>query len=95
MVGKQQLFCVLQHAVCAAGELLMTSLFTPQVVILVEVLPVSATSLCAISWVPASMTVQTPKLMIKPLVSSQPPAITHSERSEGPLQKQMSGPAGD
>ncbi len=91
MVGKQQLLCVLQRANCAVSELLMMSLYTLQVVILVEVLPISATSLCAISWVPASMTVQTPKLMIKPLVSSQPPATTHTERSKGPLQKQMSG----
>lgn len=77
MVRKQQLLYVLQQAVCAASELLMMRLCTLQVVILVEVLPVSAMSLCAISWVPACMTVQTPKLMIKPLVSSQPPAATH------------------
>ena len=89
MVGNQRLLCVLQHAVCAASELLMLSLYTLQVVILVEVLPISAMSLCAISWVPASMTVQTPKLMIKPLVSSQPPATTHTERSKGSLHKHM------
>jgi len=77
MVRKQQLLYVLQQAVCAASELLMMRLCTLQVVILVEVLPVSAMSLCAISWVPACMTAQTPKLMIKPLVSSQPPAATH------------------
>lgn len=95
MVGKQQLLCVLQHADFAARELLMMRLYTLQIVILVEVLPVSAASLCAISWVPASMTVQTPKLMIKPLVSSQVPAATHTERSKGPLQKQMSGLVGE
>ena len=89
MVGNQRLLCVLQHAVCAASELLMLSLYTLQVVILVEVLPISAMSLCAISWVPASMTVQTPKLMIKPLVSSQSPATTHTERSKGSLHKHM------
>ncbi len=94
MVGKQQL-CVLQNAVCAASELLMMSLYTLQVVILVEVLPISASSLCAISWVPASMTVQTPKLMIKPLMSSQPPTTTHTKHSKGPLQKHMSGLVGE
>ena len=40
-----------------------------QVVVLVEVLPTSSGSLCALSWVPVTMTVQTPKLMIKPLAS--------------------------
>ena len=85
MVGKQRLLCNLPHAVCAVWELLMMSLCTLQVVILVEVLPVSAMSLCAISWVPASMTVQTPKLMIKPLESSEPPATTHTKRSKGLL----------
>ncbi|KAL0053782.1 hypothetical protein WJX82_010731 [Trebouxia sp. C0006] len=66
-----------EEAVVSAGGKVHVDLKQPQVVILVEVLPVSAMSLCAISWVPACMTVQTPKLMIKPLVSSQPPAATH------------------
>lgn len=66
-----------EEAVLNAGGTVHVDLKQPQVVILVEVLPISATSLslCAISWVPASMTVQTPKLMIKPLVSSQPPTL--------------------
>ena len=93
-MGKQQLLCVLQHAVCAASELVMMSLYTLQVVILVEVLPISAASLCAISWVPASVTVQTPKLMIKPLVSLRPPTATHTERRQGLLQMHTSGLVG-
>lgn len=78
-----------EEAVVSAGGKVHVDLKHPQVVILVEVLPISAMSLCAISWVPASMTVQTPKLMIKPLVSSQPPATTHTERSKGSLHKHM------
>lgn len=51
---------VLQHA---------AKLCIMQVVVLIEVLPTSSGSLCALSWVPVAMTVQTPKLMIKPLAA--------------------------
>ncbi|DBA93413.1 TPA: hypothetical protein ACH3X2_003683 [Trebouxia sp. C0005] len=83
-----------EEAVVSAGGKVHVDLKHPQVVILVEVLPISAASLCAISWVPASVTVQTPKLMIKPLVSLRPPTATHTERRQGLLQMHTSGLVG-
>ncbi|DBA91513.1 TPA: hypothetical protein ACH3X1_003137 [Trebouxia sp. C0004] len=84
-----------EETVVSAGGKVHVDLKHPQVVILVEVLPISAMSVCAISWVPASMTVLTPKLMIKPLVSSQATATVHTEHSTGPLQKHMTGLVGE
>lgn len=42
----------------------------PQVVIVLEMLPLSVGMFCAMSWVPARMTMQSPRRAVKTLIPS-------------------------
>lgn len=53
-----------------------------QVVIVLELLPVSLGVFCALSWLPGSMTCQTPRLAVKSLTPVAEPVVSQKRSKQ-------------
>lgn len=60
---------VVEEAVKSCGGTVLVDLKKPQVVMSVEVLPLTTSSICALCWLPQSLLSGTTKLTVKPLVA--------------------------